>query len=565
MCEAQMEISKNMTVIECNYCGFKQTIPKTDNDKLINMYNTANYFRQQCEFDKATKIYEEMMTYIDNDSELYWAIVLCHYGVKYVNNPVTKKKIVTCHQAQYKSIFDDPNYMKAINYSDMNQRYIYEREAKCIDNIQKRILEISNREEPVDVFICYKESDKTGSRTSDSNLAQEIYYALQNEGLKVFYSRITLGGKIDTEYEPYIFAALNSAKVMIVVGTLPEYFNDVLVKNEWNRFLKLMHNNKKKIIINAYKDISPYELPDALSLFPSLDMTKISFLHDLLHIINQIAYSKNDNSVATPQSETDTNNLNIENMFEQNSTFIENDTTNELTRGQSATNSKKAIIIAIISAVSALFLVIGVMASVKIFSSLDKPDKYNNNVEIYNNDDYKDADSYLQKSIFNWMLVNKGDVVKFGNYKWYVIDKSDNSCKILCKDIIIEKPYNSEWKEITWENCTLRQWLNDTFYNEFNNEEKAMIKTIHNINSDNNQYSTSGGNETDDNIYLLSIDEARKLDQSILKRSTWWWLRSPGIYELSAADVTSDGYIGEMGRNVDYIGGVRPVITIKID
>ena len=82
------------------------------------------------------------------------------------------------------------------------------------------------------MFICYKETDDSGSRTKDSTLAQDIYYQLTNEGYKVFFSRITLEDKLGQQYEPYIFAALNSAKVMLVIGTKAEYFNAVWVKNE---------------------------------------------------------------------------------------------------------------------------------------------------------------------------------------------------------------------------------------------------------------------------------------------------------------------------------------------
>ena len=67
-------------------------------------------------------------------------------------------------------------------------------------------------------------------------LAQDIYYQLEKGNLKVFFFRITLEDKLGTEYEPYIFAALNSAKVMLAVGTNPKYLNAVWVKNEWSSY-----------------------------------------------------------------------------------------------------------------------------------------------------------------------------------------------------------------------------------------------------------------------------------------------------------------------------------------
>lgn len=288
MCGGQLEISENMSICECEYCGTQQTLPKSDDEQTLNLINRANHFRQQCEFDKAAQIYERLITQKENDSELYWSLVLCRYGIEYVDDPVTKKKIATCHRTQFKSILDDADYLSAISYADFMQKPVYEEEAKYIDTVQKGILEISNKEEPFDVFICYKESDEAGRRTPDSVLAQDLYYQLTREGFKVFFSRITLENKLGTAYEPYIFAALNSAKVMVVVGTKPEYYNAVWVKNEWSRYLMLMQEDRSRTIIPAYKDMDPYDLPDALSMFQAQDMSKLGFMQDLIHGINKI-------------------------------------------------------------------------------------------------------------------------------------------------------------------------------------------------------------------------------------------------------------------------------------
>ena len=85
-------------------------------------------------------------------------------------------------------------------------------------------IEASANEAPYDVFICYKETDFEGKRTLDSVLAMDIYEALTDKGYRVFFSRVSLEDKLGTEYEPFIFAALNSAKIMLVVGTDYEYF-----------------------------------------------------------------------------------------------------------------------------------------------------------------------------------------------------------------------------------------------------------------------------------------------------------------------------------------------------
>ena len=160
---------------------------------------------------------------------------------------------------------------------------------------------ISQKEEPFDVFICYKESEPDGSRTKDSVLAQDIYYQLTDQGYRVFFSRITLEEKVGEQYEPIIFAALNSAKVMVVVGTSKEHLEAVWVKNEWSRFLSIMKRDRGRVILPCYRDMSPYDMPDALSVLQSYDMSRIGFLQDLIRGIGKIV-SKNSNEAKRESS-----------------------------------------------------------------------------------------------------------------------------------------------------------------------------------------------------------------------------------------------------------------------
>ena len=176
----------------------------------------------------------------------------------------------------------------ALKYADSTQREVYEADAKAIDSIQKRIIALSNQEEPYAVFICYKETDENGKRTTDSVLANDIYYQLTDKGYKVFYAAITLEEKLGSEYEPIIFSALNTAKVMLVIGTKEEYFNAVWVKNEWSRFLKMMKNDRSKHLFPCYRDIDPYNLPAEFAHLQGQDMSKIGFITDLIRGIEKI-------------------------------------------------------------------------------------------------------------------------------------------------------------------------------------------------------------------------------------------------------------------------------------
>lgn len=175
--------------------------------------------RRNCEFDKAAGVYETIVSEFREEAEGYWGLVLCQYGIEYVDDPATGKKVPTCHRISFDSVMEDTNFELTLENADVKARRVYRQEAKAIEEIRKGVIEVSNKEEPYDVFICYKETDEKGERTLDSVLAQDIYQALTEKGYRTFFARITLVDVLGREYESYIFAALNSAKVMLCVGT----------------------------------------------------------------------------------------------------------------------------------------------------------------------------------------------------------------------------------------------------------------------------------------------------------------------------------------------------------
>lgn len=156
---------------------------------------------------------------------------------------------------------------------------------------------------------------------------------------------------------------------------------------------------------------------------------------------------------------------------------------------------------------------------------------------------------------------NIGDIITFGNYDWYIIGKSDDSVTLLMKDVLESKAYNDIRGWIPWENCSLRTYLNGEFYNSFNDDDKANIALTHNTNPNNG--SVSGGNETDDYIYLLSIEEASALSETVRNTNSWWWLRSPGLISSAAAAVNDYGKVDAQGSSQVHPSGVRPALTLK--
>ena len=288
-----MEIDAKQSVAVCQYCGTRQTLPQLDSERIAGLYERAELLRRGNDFDKAAAVYEQIVSLAPNDAEAYWSLVLCRYGIEYVEDPASHRRVPTINRVQFGSILEDADYLSALQNADEEQKSVYIAEAKAIESIQKGYLAISEREKPFDVFICYKETDDNGKRTMDSVLANDLYHQLTQEGFKVFFSRITLEDKLGTEYEPYIFAALNSAKVMVVLGTRPEYFSAVWVRNEWSRFLALIKNGEQKVLIPAYRDMSPYDLPEEFSHLQALDMSRLGIMQDLIRGIKKILGAEN--------------------------------------------------------------------------------------------------------------------------------------------------------------------------------------------------------------------------------------------------------------------------------
>ena len=831
MCGGNVEYEQGASVGVCDSCGIRQTVPRLDDEKKANLYDRANHFRRNNDFDKAAAIYEQLLNEDGTDAEAYWSLVLCRYGIEYVEDPVSHKRIPTVNRAQFTSIYMDEDYKSALEHADGYQRAIYEDEAAAIDEIQKGILEISSKEEPFDVFICYKETDNNGRRTPDSVLANDLYHQLTQEGFKVFFARITLEDKLGTAYEPYIFAALNSSKVMVALGTKPEYFNAVWVKNEWSRYLALIKNGAKKMLIPAYKDMDPYDLPEEFSHLQAQDMSKLGFMQDLIRGIRKILNADEEKPTVVRETVVAAGNANIQPLLKRAFMFLEdgdfksadeycekvldidpenaqaylgklmaelnvkvqeelreceepfdNDNNyqkvlrfgdeklgetlseyvsyikerNENIRLNSVYDRATSLMYSakskedyikvaevfetikefkdsaelcekcrdsaaaivknqiydkaeherskdvvyqiedaiklykqipgwkdadikaeqcrlrieelraarkreekrtkIFAIIFSLIVFVGIIIAVFVHFEVIPNAKLNNAMALIDSGDYDggyaileelgnsdivaknkydraveyiekgDDDSiYLAYTLLNGLnykdsnekkesifsryskirfgKADVGDTVYFGSYEqdnnnsngkesieWQVLAKEDNKILVISKYVLNSVPYNSEDEDVTWETCSLRNWLNDSFINgAFSSGEQSLIQETNVTADDNSKYGKNSGKTTNDNIFLLSVDEARKYFSSANermcvptkyaiaqgaytsnecnvdgKKTCWWWLRSSGygdyapyVYEYGAA--TSSGTFVD-----NYNGGVRPAMWIRL-
>ena len=197
-----------------------------------------------------------------------------------------------------------------------------------------------------------------------------------------------------------------------------------------------------------------------------------------------------------------------------------------------------------------------------------------------------------------------GDKISFGSYEWRVLEVQNNTALIITEYIIEQRAYHNAYKDITWADCSLRKYLNSEFYDRFTTAEKSRIIPVLNKNPDNQWYGTKGGRDTQDSIFLLSIEETvcryfgdsssklyspgknqrywfERKDKNNSKRiarlesrkegSWWWWLRSPGRVSIKAVYIHGDGNIGIQGNNIlkgnisdgECKGGVRPALWLK--
>lgn len=323
MCGGDLNLIEGASTAACEFCGSVQTIPNLDDEKKLIQFERAERLRRQCEFDKAAGIYETIVADFRQEAEAYWGLVLCKYGIEYVDDPATGKKIPTCHRSSFDSIMEDSDFEQVMENADLMARRVYRDEAKQIEEIRKGIIAVSANEQPYDIFICYKETAENGNRTLDSVLAQDVYNALTDKGYRVFFSRISLEDKLGVEYEPYIFAALNSAKVMLVFGTDYEYFNAVWVKNEWSRFLKLMAKDKEKHLIPCFKGIDAYDMPKEFARLQAQDLGKVGAVQDLLRGIDKLLSRQQAMVKETVYAPSTASSPSVQSLLQRTQLFLE--------------------------------------------------------------------------------------------------------------------------------------------------------------------------------------------------------------------------------------------------
>lgn len=187
--------------------------------------------------------------------------------------------------------------------------------------------------------------------------------------------------------------------------------------------------------------------------------------------------------------------------------------------------------------------------------------------------------------------VSVGEVITFGTYEqdnnlgngsepieWLVLAVENGRALLISKYALDAQPYHGEMSSVTWENCSLRTWLNTDFYKTaFSSSEQKQIALVTLQNPNNWDYGTTGGNSTRDSVFLLSMDEVYKYfaensgiqceltDYAYdISDNAGWWLRSPGANSKKAARVDRWGYVDTNGYSVIVSKlWIRPAFWLK--
>ena len=603
MCGGDLTLVDGQSVAECEFCGSRQTVPAADNEKKLMLFGRANRLRANCDFDKAMVVYESIVADFPDEAEAYWGLVLCKYGIEYVDDPATGKKIPTCHRSSFDSILEDSDFEQAMENADPVALRVYREEAKQIEQIRRGILAVSSNEQPYDIFICYKETDENGDRTVDSVLAQDIYDALTDKGYRVFFSRISLEDKLGQAYEPYIFAALNSAKIMLVVGTCYEYYNAVWVKNEWSRFLKLISKDRSKALFPCYKNISPYDIPKEFAHLQGQDMGKIGAMQDLLRGVEKHLPSRTGASRAAQEPNWTEMPPKREHVQEpvSYSSSPEIQPVSSGPRGAMGTRSALGIFGAVAAAVIFfVWLMVGVVSPSRTYKeAMNYMSELNYEEAVYKFEqlgDYKDAPQQCQYARQMCLLLagvplTSDGYVTFGKYEqnntdsapetieWIPLDVDSNRVLLVSRYVLDYMTYGD--RTTSWKNSPARAWLNGTFLETaFTSVERQGILMTSNSNYD--DYMAGAGKisyntfleSTEDQVFLLDFTEVERYLMYMPERYTkatdyakakgayvanngnsWWAMRSSSMLFVGA----------ESGYGETSVSGIRPAIWVDLD
>ena len=284
-CGRVLEYAEGKAVVTCPGCATRNIAPRVTGETLLTLQRATEQ-RLAADFHNAELSYQQVLLYRPDAHEALWGRLLCHYGVEYVEDPATHRRMPTVHTVQMKPLQAQPDFIKACKLAPDVIRAQYEQDAAYIDDAQADIRQRAKSCPPYDVFLCHK-TTKPGSKdkTEDFHRATQLYHFLKDQGVKVFFAPECLQNIAGANYEAGIYHALHTAKLMLLICSEPEYLTSPWVRSEWTRFLAITEQEpEKQIIPLLYDHFDPENLPPQF-LFQSIqgmDMSDINAPQRLL-------------------------------------------------------------------------------------------------------------------------------------------------------------------------------------------------------------------------------------------------------------------------------------------
>ena len=615
--------------------AFRGQYTKDKLEKIQKLYRQAEDYQHDRRYDKAEEYYRRALTEGNEEAEVYWRLIMCHYCLFYEKDgdgrmiPIILNPDLT-----------DPAEMSlrkelAMQMTEQEKTY-YDVKLQEIDRILDKY-RLLKEQVQYDVFISVKQDDG-GRYTADSDVASDLYDFLASHGLRVFNSRRTVI-PVGQEYEPYIISALISSKVLIVVGTTPENMNSNWVKNEWSRFQWLQFRDKEKTgkterVLFCYlaKGMRAEQIPRALHPDRQAIYDGVKAQSDLLSVLSFIRKTDTaaEGLVYMPVS---TAKPDYDRIRKQMTLWLVRGKFDKVLEKYEQLNEEGLFLSHVSLHMTALCANNRVADIMQIINSdfilEDAPEykaavllcdeekekrtlngylaqnrewreKQNNKSITPNNKEIekeREADSGQEAKKKQYSLEeSEANTIRFGRYvqkkngtpepiEWQVLERKNGRMLVISKYALDCQPYNASLESVTWETCSLRKWLNETFVNNaFNTDEQKRIVSSKVMADKNPSYSTSPGNDTTDKVFLLSITEVNEYFNTDKVRECQgtaycyargaykasndncrWWLRSPGHRSRNASYVLIGGSVDYYGDVVHDAVAVRPALWIDLE
>lgn len=267
VCGLDFTFPENASLHDCPACGTPHCCPRPRGAEL-DLLRRANAQRAACDYANAEHSYQQVLLSNTDEHEALWGLVLCKYGVEYVQDkdPHTRRPVV--HFLCRKPITEDADYRHACACAPLTIRRRYMADAEYISQIQTGVLAAQADGREFDIFLCCKGSVPGGTQeTRELDWARQLYYSLTGRGYRVFFARETLSHHTGADYEAQVFHALQSARMMLVVCGNPEYLSTPWVRSEWSRYLERIDAGEDcRLIPLLYDACNIADLPKAFNM-----------------------------------------------------------------------------------------------------------------------------------------------------------------------------------------------------------------------------------------------------------------------------------------------------------